>query len=131
MTTLLNISEDLSLRLEDIIGKCVAILGIRGSGKSNTAGVIFEELLRHNYPLSIIDIDGEYFGLKENYEVLVVVNVASSRRVIAKISSFSMPRIGISRTESENLSKPTSDLILSFASSERSYSDHFQLALNS
>jgi len=72
MTASLNISQDLTLGLEDIIGQCVAILGIRGSGKSNTAGVIFEELLRNNYPLSIIDIDGEYFGLKENYEVLVV-----------------------------------------------------------
>jgi hypothetical protein len=72
MTTSLNISQDLALDLEDIIGQCVAILGIRGSGKSNTAGVIFEELLRNNYPLSIIDIDGEYFGLKEKYEVLVV-----------------------------------------------------------
>ena len=68
----LSISSDLDLELEDIIGQCVAILGIRGSGKSNTAGVIFEELLRNNYPLSIIDIDGEYFGLKEKYEVLVV-----------------------------------------------------------
>ncbi|MBN1858031.1 DUF87 domain-containing protein [Candidatus Bipolaricaulota bacterium] len=68
----LQISKDLQLDLEDIIGQCIAILGIRGSGKSNTAGVIFEELLRNNYPLSIIDIDGEYFGLKEKYEILVV-----------------------------------------------------------
>jgi hypothetical protein len=68
----LSISNDLELKLEDVIGKCIAILGIRGSGKSNTAGVIFEELLRNNYPLSIIDIDGEYFGLKEKYEILVV-----------------------------------------------------------
>ena len=72
MGTPLSISSDLDLELEDIIGQCIAILGIRGSGKSNTAGVIFEELLRNNYPLSIIDIDGEYFGLKEKYEVLVV-----------------------------------------------------------
>lgn len=68
----LDISNDLTLDLEQIIGQCIAILGIRGSGKSNTAGVIFEELLKHNYPLSIVDIDGEYFGLKERYEVLVV-----------------------------------------------------------
>ncbi len=72
MGTPLNISTDLSLDLEEVIGQCIAILGIRGSGKSNTAGVIFEELLKHNYPLSIVDIDGEYFGLKEKFEVLVV-----------------------------------------------------------
>lgn len=68
----LNISKNLDINLEDLIGQCIAILGIRGSGKSNTAGVIFEELLEHNYPLSIVDIEGEYFGLKEKYEVLVV-----------------------------------------------------------
>jgi hypothetical protein len=72
MGTPLNISKDLSLDLESLIGQCVAVLGIRGSGKSNTAGVIFEELLDHNYPMSIVDIEGEYFGLKEQYEVLVV-----------------------------------------------------------
>mgnify|MGYP006295075929 CR=1 FL=1 len=68
----LNISEDIDFELEEIIGKCVGILGIRGSGKSNTAGVIFEELLNHNYPLTVVDIDGEYFGLKEEYELLVI-----------------------------------------------------------
>jgi len=72
MGTPLYISNDLPLDLEQIIGQCVAILGIRGSGKSNTAGVLFEELLKHNYPLSIVDIDGEYFGLKEKFEILVV-----------------------------------------------------------
>ncbi len=71
MGTPLYISNDLPLELEQIIGQCVAILGIRGSGKSNTAGVLFEELLKHNYPLSIVDIDGEYFGLKEKFEILV------------------------------------------------------------
>jgi len=68
----LRLGPDLSLPLSEVIGQCVAILGIRGSGKSNTAGVIFEELLSAHYPLSIVDIDGEYFGLKEKYEVLVV-----------------------------------------------------------
>ncbi len=68
----LNIGPDIKLGLDEAIGQCAAILGIRGSGKSNTAGVIFEELLAARYPLSIIDTDGEYFGLKEKYEVLVV-----------------------------------------------------------
>jgi len=72
MGTPLRISKDLKLDLEDVIGQCISILGIRGSGKSNTAGVFFEELLSNNYPMSIVDIEGEYFGLKEKYEVLVV-----------------------------------------------------------
>ncbi len=68
----LNLGPNIELPLDEAIGQCVAILGIRGSGKSNTAGVIFEELLAARYPLSIIDTDGEYFGLKEKHEVLVV-----------------------------------------------------------
>ncbi len=68
----LNISENLDFNLDELIGKCIGILGIRGSGKSNTAGVIFEELLKLNYPLTVVDIDGEYFGLKEQYELLVI-----------------------------------------------------------
>ncbi|MCX6091731.1 MAG: DUF87 domain-containing protein [Candidatus Bipolaricaulota bacterium] len=40
MGTPLHISKDLDLDLESLIGQCVAVLGIRGSGKSNTAGVI-------------------------------------------------------------------------------------------
>ena len=68
----LRISEDLQLRLDDVVGKFIAILGIRGSGKTNTAAVLLEELLRFNFPLTIVDIDGEYWGLKEKYEILVV-----------------------------------------------------------
>ncbi|MFH1609305.1 MAG: ATP-binding protein [Candidatus Bipolaricaulota bacterium] len=70
--SVLSLGPELTLPLEDVVGQCVAILGIRGSGKSNTAGVIFEELLQAHYPMSLVDIDGEYFGLKEKYEVLVV-----------------------------------------------------------
>ncbi len=44
--------------------------GKSGSGKSNTASVIGEELLEAGYPLLIVDTDGEYYGLKEEYEML-------------------------------------------------------------
>jgi len=91
----LTISRDLNLDLEDLIGQCIAILGIRGSGKSNTAGVIFEELLQNDYPLSIVDIEGEYFGLKEKYEVLVVgkgegVEIEIDAHCAPEISQVSM-----------------------------------------
>jgi hypothetical protein len=97
MGTTLNISQDLDLDLEQIIGQCIAILGIRGSGKSNTAGVIFEELLRNNYPMSIVDIEGEYFGLKESYEVLVVgtgdgVEIEIDADCAGEIAQVSMER---------------------------------------
>jgi len=48
------------------------ITGKSGSGKSNTASVIVEELLDRGFPLLIVDTDGEYWGLKEAYEILHV-----------------------------------------------------------
>ena len=97
MGTPLDISRDLSLDLETLIGQCISILGIRGSGKSNTAGVIFEELLKNNYPMSIVDIEGEYFGLKERYEVLVVgtgegVEIDIDASCAAEIAQVSMEK---------------------------------------
>lgn len=71
---ILNISKDFELDLSLVIGKCISILGIRGSGKTNTSAVILEEMLNHKYPMTIVDIDGEYWGLKEKYELLVVGN---------------------------------------------------------
>ena len=67
-----HISDDIQLKLDDVIGRLIAILGIRGSGKTNTSAVILEELLKYNMPLTIVDIDGEYWGLKEKYEILAV-----------------------------------------------------------
>lgn len=54
-----------------LVGKMVAVLGITGSGKTNTAAVLIEELLTTRYPMTIVDIEGEYYGLKERFEVLV------------------------------------------------------------
>lgn len=48
------------------------ITGKSGSGKSNTGSVIAEELLDHGLTVFIIDTDGEYFGLKQEYELLHV-----------------------------------------------------------
>lgn len=48
------------------------ITGKSGAGKSNTASVVAEELLEQGFPLLIVDVDGEYYGLKERYEMLHV-----------------------------------------------------------
>lgn len=50
------------------------ITGKSGSGKSNSASVVAEELLENNYNLLIVDPEGEYYGLKEQYELLHVGN---------------------------------------------------------
>lgn len=46
------------------------ICGKSGSGKSNSASVLIEKILDAGRPLLIIDVEGEYYGLKESYEVL-------------------------------------------------------------
>jgi hypothetical protein len=46
------------------------VTGKSGSGKSNSASVIAEKLLDNGFGLLIVDIDGEYYGLKEEYEIL-------------------------------------------------------------
>ncbi len=48
------------------------ITGKSGSGKSNTASVVLEELLDAGASMLIIDPDGEYYGLKEDYDLLHV-----------------------------------------------------------
>jgi len=48
------------------------VSGKSGSGKSNTVSVLCEELLAANFTLLIVDTEGEYFGLKEEYELLHV-----------------------------------------------------------
>lgn len=68
----IDVANELKLEANDLVGQRVAILGISGSGKTNTAAVIIEEELAHGIPLSIVDVEGEYWGLKERYDVLVV-----------------------------------------------------------
>jgi DNA-binding transcriptional regulator GbsR (MarR family) len=65
----INRSGDTIPVVELLTGRGV-ILGKSGSGKSNTASVITEELLNEGFPVLIVDVDGEYFGLKEKYEIL-------------------------------------------------------------
>jgi hypothetical protein len=67
----LNIASDFNLSIEQVLGESIAVLGIKGSGKSNTAAVLAEELLDAGLPLVIVDIAGEYWGLKERFQILV------------------------------------------------------------
>ncbi|AGN01867.1 hypothetical protein L593_09610 [Salinarchaeum sp. Harcht-Bsk1] len=48
------------------------VSGKSGSGKSNTVGVIAEELLENGYNFLIVDTEGEYYGLQEQYQLLHV-----------------------------------------------------------
>jgi uncharacterized protein len=50
------------------------VIGSSGSGKSYTVGVICEELCKCKVPFVIVDIEGEYSGLKEKYPLIWVGN---------------------------------------------------------
>jgi hypothetical protein len=62
-TRTIQIAKDVRFPL-DIAGQCLAIFGIRGSGKTNTAGAFVEELLEHGYPTVIIDPTDAWWGLR-------------------------------------------------------------------
>lgn len=58
----LRLSDDLTLPVE-IAGRRTAIFGISGSGKSNTATVVVEQLLEAGEQVVLIDPKGEGWGL--------------------------------------------------------------------
>ena len=64
--------EHKPMPIADVVTGRGFITGKSGSGKSNTASVLCEELLDEGVPLMIVDTDGEYYGLKEEYEILHV-----------------------------------------------------------
>ncbi|WP_049982836.1 helicase HerA domain-containing protein [Halorubrum sp. BV1] len=59
-----------ALPVVDVLTGRSFITGKSGSGKSNTASVVIENLLDNGFPVMIVDTDGEYYGLKEEYEIL-------------------------------------------------------------
>lgn len=65
MTKFLKVSDRLSLPLA-IANQATVLVGIRGSGKTNTAGVIAEELLDHKQPIVVLDPTDAWFGLRSS-----------------------------------------------------------------
>lgn len=63
--TKLRLAPDLTLPLEAIT-ETIAILGIRGSGKTNTAVVYAEELLAAGQQIVVIDPTDAWWGLKSS-----------------------------------------------------------------
>ena len=60
---MLRIAKDLSLP-EEVATQTIGVLGIRGSGKTNTAGVIVEELSEQNRQVVIIDPTDAHWGYR-------------------------------------------------------------------
>jgi hypothetical protein len=64
--------ESVELPVVELLTGRGFVTGKSGSGKSNTASVIIEKLLDNRFSTLIVDTDGEYYGLKEEYEILHV-----------------------------------------------------------
>jgi hypothetical protein len=62
--------DGLSLPVIEVLTGRGAIFGKSGSGKSNTASVVVEELLEKGFPVLIVDVEGEYATLSDRYEVV-------------------------------------------------------------
>jgi len=67
-----DVGRPVSLPVVELLTGRGFITGKSGSGKSNSASVVAENLLDNGFGLLIVDIDGEYYGLKEEYEILHV-----------------------------------------------------------
>lgn len=77
----------LKLNVDDVLGHMVAVLGMTGSGKSNTVAVLAEELLAQDVPVCVVDTAGEYYGLKEQFDIWEIGRARDTqRRVDAEIS---------------------------------------------
>jgi cell division protein FtsB len=68
----LDDAGNVTLPVVEVLTGRAFLTGKSGAGKSNSASVIAEELLDRGFPLLIVDTDGEYWGLKEEYEILHV-----------------------------------------------------------
>jgi uncharacterized protein len=116
-------SDMLQLQTQTLVGRNIAVLGITGSGKTNTAAVLIEELLLSGLPLTIVDIEGEYWGLKEKFEVLVAGRSPHSELDVSPNNAAQLAEISVKRSISVILDlsdftqEETSEFLIQYFSS--------------
>jgi len=81
---------EVSLPVVEVLTGRAFMTGKSGAGKSNSASVVAEELLDRGFPLLIVDTDGEYWGLKEEYEIL---HVGADEECDLQVSSEHAPKL--------------------------------------
>jgi len=69
----LDVDGILTLSANDFVSKRTIILGESGAGKGNTGALLEEHLLDHGLPMTIVDLEGESWSLKEMCPTLLVV----------------------------------------------------------
>jgi len=118
------IAEGIDIPINNLIAEGAAIFGIKGSGKSNTAAVMIEGLLDVGMPMTIIDPDGDYWGLREKYSLLVVGKSKQADTYIAGVKAPAMVNFSLH----ENL-----PVILDFSGEDdeavQDYLEHYLKAL--
>ena len=68
----IKLAEGFSLSVkEHLIDRGLGVLGMRGSGKSYTCGVLAEELAKIGQPFVIADLMGEHYTLREHFPILI------------------------------------------------------------
>lgn len=92
-----------SISADALLTARTAVIGMSGSGKSHLIGVLCEELCKLNLPFVIIDPEGEYFSLKELYEIVWASNQKKADILLG---------INICKKLAENLVKSGGRLIL-------------------
>lgn len=83
----------LHLTANDFIGQSIALLGIKGGGKTNTAAVIAEELLAAGVPLAVVDIAGEYHSLKEAHPRLTIIGRSLTCKVDIEVGAHNARQV--------------------------------------
>jgi uncharacterized protein len=71
----------LEINAADLLGCSIAILGIKGGGKSNTAAVLMEEMLAVGIPILVVDTAGEYWSLQEVSDAVQVLGQSVTTEV--------------------------------------------------
>ncbi len=64
--------KDFCVEAQELVTGRTAVIAQSGAGKSWTIGVICEQLCKNNIGFCIIDTEGEYFSLKEKFQLLWV-----------------------------------------------------------
>jgi thioesterase domain-containing protein len=67
----IKISQKLTLPDAAVTWKC-GLLGRTGSGKTNTAVVMAEQMIQNGDPVAILDPQGDWWGLRSKYKIVIL-----------------------------------------------------------
>jgi len=93
--------EHVSVSAHELVTGRTCVIAQSGAGKSWTISVICEQLLKHNLPFCIIDTEGEYYSLKQAFNILwiggkksdIELNKVDMKKLAEKIVTDSIPVI--------------------------------------